>query len=103
MSTNNQTRKAYRAIGHKLHPIVTVKELSKGVCNEVARALDDHELIKVKVLAADRDEKKALIAALCDQLGAELIQSAGHVALIYRAAAQPNPALSNLLRHPTSA
>jgi RNA-binding protein len=99
MSTDNQTRKAYRAIGHKLHPIVTVKELSKGVCSELARALDDHELIKIKVLAADRDEKKALIDSVCAELGAELIQTAGHVALIYRAAQRPNPALSNLQRH----
>jgi RNA-binding protein len=99
MSTDNQTRKTYRAIGHKLHPVVTVKELSDGVCKELQRALDDHELIKIKVLAADRDEKKELIEALCQRLGAELIQVAGHVALIFRAAQRPNPALSNLQRH----
>jgi RNA-binding protein len=99
MSTANQTRKAYRAIGHKLHPIVTVKELSEGVCKEISRALDDHELIKIKVLAADREEKKDLIEAVCVRLGAEQIQVAGHVALIYRAAERPNPVLSNLQRH----
>lgn len=99
MSTDNQTRKAYRAIGHKLHPIVTVKELSDGVCKEIARALDDHELIKIRVVAADRDAKKELIEAVCARLGAEQIQVAGHVALIFRAAQRPNPALSNLQRH----
>lgn len=98
MGTDNQTRKRYRAIGHKLHPVVIIKDLTDSVCAELARALDDHELIKVKVLAADRNDKKALIDALCASLGAELIQTAGHVALIHRAALQPNPALSNLLR-----
>jgi len=98
MSTDNQTRKAFRAIGHKLHPIVTVKELSPGVCKELERALDDHELIKIKLVTADRDSKKELIAETCKRLGAEQIQVAGHVALIFRAAARPNPALSNLQR-----
>ena len=99
MSTDNQTRKAYRAIGHKLHPVVIVKDLSDAVCKELGRALDDHELIKIKVLAADRTEKKELIEAVCTRLGAEQIQVAGHVALIFRAAQRPNPALSNMQRH----
>lgn len=99
MSLDNQTRKTYRAIGHKLNPVVIVKELSDGVCKELTRALDDHELIKIRVLAADREEKAALIDGICSQLGAELVQTAGHVALIFRAAAHPNPALSNLQRH----
>lgn len=98
-TTDNQTRKAYRAIGHKLHPIVTVKEASDGVCKEIDRALNDHELIKIRVLAADREEKKALIEAVCERLGAEQIQVAGHVALIFRPAQRPNPVLSNLQRH----
>lgn len=99
MSLDNQTRKAYRSIGHKLHPVVTVKDLSASVSAEIERALNDHELIKIKIMAEDRDAKKVLIDEVCRKVGAELIQVAGHVALIFRAAHKPNPALSNLERH----
>lgn len=99
MSSSNQTRKLYRSIGHKLHPLVIVKELSENVSAEIERALNDHELIKIRVLAADRELKKILIDTICKKHKAELIQVAGHVALILRAAKKPNPALSNLQRY----
>lgn len=99
MSSDNQSRKRYRSIGHKLNPVVTVKEFSEGVKAEIDRALSDHELIKIKVLAEDREQKKTLLDRICTELNAELIQQTGHVALILRPAKKPNPALSNLQRH----
>lgn len=100
MPTDNATRRQYRAIGHKLNPVVIVsKGLSENVLKEIGRALDDHELIKVRVLAADRDEKAALIAQICTATGAELIQTSGHVALLLRRALKVKPELSNLERH----
>lgn len=99
MRLDNQTRKTFRSIGHKLHPLVVVKSLTATVSAEIDRALADHELIKIRVLAADREEKKALISTICATLGAELIQLAGHVALLYRGAAKPDPQLSNVMRH----
>jgi len=102
MNSSNQTRKTYRSIGHKLHPLVIVKELNANVSAEIDRALNDHELIKIRILAADRELKKILLDNVCKKLNAELIQVAGHVALIFRAARKPNPALSNLQRHAKS-
>lgn len=102
MSLDNQTRKSFRSIGHQLHPLVIVKSLSANVNAEIDRALTDHELIKIKVLAEEREEKKALITTICKKHKAELVQLAGHVALLYRPAAKPNPQLSNLLRHKSS-
>jgi RNA-binding protein YhbY len=45
-----QQKKHYRAIGHILDPIVTIagKGLSETVVTELNRALDDHELIKIR-------------------------------------------------------
>jgi RNA-binding protein len=93
-------QRQWRAIGHKLHPVVTVagNGLTEGVLEELERALNDHELIKVKIAAGDRDERRAVIEALCSATGAELVQAIGNVALIVRRSAQPNPKLSNLLR-----
>lgn len=100
MSLSPAQKKQFRTIGHSLNPIVTVaaKGLSEGVQLEIDRALEDHELIKVKFAVGDRDVKRTLIKTLCDQVQAELVQEIGNIALIYRAALEPNPKLSNLQR-----
>ncbi|MEN1927719.1 ribosome assembly RNA-binding protein YhbY [Luteimonas sp. MJ250] len=61
------------------------KGLTDSVVAEVAGALEHHELIKVKVAAADREERDALIDALAARAGATLVQRIGHVAVLYRA------------------
>ncbi|MBS0439225.1 MAG: YhbY family RNA-binding protein, partial [Proteobacteria bacterium] len=50
---------------------------------EFSNALDQHELVKVK-LGDDRDERKAHIAELGEGAKAELVQSIGRVACFYR-------------------
>ena len=100
MSLSTKQIKQFRAIGHRLKPVVTVSGgLGDNVLAETARALSDHELIKVKINAEDRELKKLLVEELCAQSGAELVQLIGNVALIYRPARTPDPRLSNLLRH----
>jgi len=100
MKAENVRRKQLRAIGHRLNPVVIVSNgFTDGVAAEIDRALSDHELIKVRINAADRAEKQELTAEICKKLDAELIQMAGHIALIFRAALKPKPELSNLLRH----
>lgn len=93
-------KKHFRSLGHKLNPIVTVADrgLTEGVDNELERALEDHELIKVKLAFGDPKARKALAEELCLRHKAELVQSIGKMILIYRAAKKPNPRLSNLLR-----
>ena len=93
-------KKALRALGHNLKPVVTVadKGLTEGVMEELSRALNDHELIKVKLAVNDRDVRRELIAELCQQSKAELVQEIGKIALIFRKAGKPNAKLSNLLR-----
>jgi RNA-binding protein len=93
-------RKRFRAIGHTLGPVVTIagNGLSESVKQEVNRALSDHELIKIKVIADNRVERKAIIARLTSDNEALLVQSIGSIALVYRPAPKPNPALSNILR-----
>ena len=98
MTISNTARKLYRAIGHNLHPIVTIaqKGLSKNIRLELERALTDHELIKIKLIAADRDAKKALIAIICQEFKSECVQSIGHTALLYRKAKKHDGKLSNI-------
>ena len=100
MSLSNADKKRYRQIGHGLNPVVTIaqKGLSDNIREELERALTEHELIKVKIIA-DRDEKKALTGQICTDFKAECVQSIGHVILLFRAAKKPDPKLSNLARH----
>ena len=98
MSLTTEQKKRFRTQGHTLNPIVMVagKGLSENVQLEVDRALEDHELIKVKFAVGDRDLKKQLIQELISIVEAELIQEVGNIALMYRASEEPNPKLSNL-------
>ncbi len=98
MSLDTDTKKRYRTIGHELKPVVTVagKGLSEGVLAELQRALDDHELIKVKLAMEDREERKQMIDELCTQTGAELVQTIGKVVLVFRAARKPKLTTSNV-------
>ena len=89
-----------RAIGHKLKPVVTVagKGLTENVLAEVERALNDHELIKVRLSVGDRITRHAITQELCASTGAQLVQSIGNIVLLLRRARKPDPKLSNLIR-----
>lgn len=101
MSLSAEQRREFRAIAHNLKPVVIIGDngLSEGLQGELERALNDHELIKVKVANPDREARQAAIQAVCETSGAELVQTIGKIAVILRRAKQPNPKLSNLLRN----
>jgi RNA-binding protein len=100
MPLDQARKKQLRTIGHQLRPIVMVSErgVSEGVSLELERALEDHELIKVKLAVADPAGRRELATAICEQHRAELVQAVGKIILLYRAAKKPDPRLSNLLR-----
>lgn len=86
MLTETQ-KKHLRRLGHDRKPIVLAGRsgLGAALVAELDRALTDHELVKVRVRAADRGERDALLGELASATGAELVQRIGHVALFYRA------------------
>ena len=90
-----------RALAHKLRPVVTVagKGLSSTVLEELDRALKDHELIKVKVAVGDREQRELVIAEVCEQSNAVLVQRIGNIATLLRANPQADPKKSNLHRY----
>ena len=85
MSLKASQKKNLRGQAHHLKPLVTVadKGLSETVIAEIERALNDHELIKVK-LRGDRDVRKAWAENISRQCKAELIQSIGQIACFYK-------------------
>jgi len=96
----NFNLKQLRAIGHKLEPVVTVagNGLSDTVVSEIDRALEQHELIKIKLAVGGREARAAVCHKLCEQTRAEVVQSIGNIVVVVRRAAQPDPKLSNLIR-----
>ena len=101
MKLATQDKKRFRTIAHNLSPVVTIaqKGLTESVNDEIERALSEHELIKIKIFAADREARRDLTLQICETTKAELIQSIGNIAVLFRASEQPNPKLSNLLRN----
>ena len=96
-----QERKRLRQLGHALNPVVMIggQGLTENVIEETNRALNDHELIKVKVVAEDREARAALIAEIAQVTAAETVQTIGKIVLLYKKAAKQNAKLSNLVRH----
>lgn len=96
-----KTRKRLKQIAHHLDPVIAVGDhgLSASVLAETERALTDHELIKVKLHSADRDERASLGRGLATHCSATVVQKIGKVIVLFRANPQPKPALSNLSRY----
>lgn len=83
--TSAQTR-FLRGQAHDLKAMLQVggKGITEALVAEVDLALEHHELIKVKVGAADRDARDAMIDDLIGRTGAALVQRIGHTAVLYR-------------------
>lgn len=96
----SQDIRQLRAIAHKLKPVVTIagNGLSEGVIAELERALNDHELIKIKLAVGSREARSQVADEICDQLRAEVVQRIGNILVILRRAEKPDPRLSNLIR-----
>lgn len=83
---NERQKKHLRGLGHALHPLVGVGQhgLTDGVVAELDRALTDHELVKVRVRAADRAGRDEALTSLAERTKSALVARVGHVGLYFR-------------------
>jgi RNA-binding protein len=83
--TSSQTR-FLRGQAHDLKALLQTggKGVSEAFLAELDLALEQHELIKVKVSGEDREARKTLIASIIEGSGAALVQYIGHTAVLYR-------------------
>jgi len=86
MPLSSQQVRKLRGLAHALKVIVIVggNGLTENVRHEIDDALTRHELLKVRVNAEDREQRDVLIAQICEQSDATLVQRIGHVAVLYR-------------------
>lgn len=75
-----------RGLAHPLKPVLLMggKGVTAGVLKELEQALDDHELIKVKLSGGDRTARAADLAKLVESSHAEAVQTIGHIAVLFR-------------------
>ena len=83
--SSSQTR-YLRGLAHPLKPVLLLggKGVTAGVLKELEQALDDHELIKVRLSGEDRAARSVEIAKLVESSHAETVQTIGRIAVLYR-------------------
>ncbi len=86
LTLSDRQRHYLRGLAHPLKPVIRLGNagLTEAVASETARALKDHELIKVKAPGGDREARDALFADLSHRTGSALVYRIGNVAVLYR-------------------
>lgn len=82
---NSEQLKQLKTQAHALKPVIMIGNagLTDAVSHEIELALDTHELLKIKI-RAERDQRKIIQQAICQNTQAELVQSIGQIMVIYR-------------------
>jgi RNA-binding protein len=86
MTLTPKQKQQLKAKAHQLKPVVMLgnQGFSAAVQKEMDRALNDHELIKIRIAEKDRDARRELLAEICTTCEAELVQTIGQVGVLYR-------------------
>ena len=77
---------ALRAQAHNLNPVVMIGQhgLTESVIKETDAALNAHELIKVRILGDDRENRLAMCKALSESVNGHFIQNIGKLLILWR-------------------
>ena len=86
MNLTGKQKNYLRGVAHSMNPIVMIgaKGLTDAVLKEVEIALDQHELIKIKLPVNSKAEKTALLTQITESTGSEAVQIIGRIGVIYR-------------------
>jgi RNA-binding protein len=98
MTLTGKQKNYLRGIAHNLNPVVMIggKGLTDAVMSEIELALDQHELIKIKLPSNGKAEKVALLAQITGRSESEPVQLIGRVGVMYRAGKEPKIALPSI-------
>lgn len=86
MNLKPAQKRYLRGQAHHLKPVLQsgAKGVTDAFIAEVGVALDQHELIKLKLAAGDREERATMIEQVTAATGASLVQSIGHTVILFR-------------------
>ena len=88
---NPAQKRFLSAKAHSLSAVVIIGRngLTSSVINEIDTALKSHELIKIRVASGEKDEREAMLEALCAALHADPVRHVGKILVVYRRAEKP--------------
>lgn len=86
MTISPSQKRYLRGLAHSLSPVILLgqKGVSPSLIAELKLALDHHELLKVRLSGADKEERAAQLGALVEASGAEIVQLIGHTASLWK-------------------
>lgn len=85
MPLTGKQRRALRAKGHHMEPVVIVGQsgVTEGILGALTQALEDHELIKVKINEGPESRQEAA-EKMAEGTSSELVQLLGRTALLFK-------------------
>ena len=85
-NTHTTLKKHLKSQSHPLKPVVMIgaSGLTDGVHQELERALDDRELIKIRISHKDREYRNEITDQIVQEHDADLINKIGQIIVIYR-------------------
>ena len=91
MAVNDKQKRYLKGLAHPLKPVVMIgnKGLTDNVLAEIDNALNQHELIKVRVSGLEKADRVTMVEEITLKSSANLIVIIGHIAVLYRAAKEP--------------
>lgn len=91
-SLSQKQRKHLKGLAHHLDPVVTIGKhgITEPVIREIELTLDAHELIKIRLISDDRDERRDQLAKLSALTDSHLVQVIGKLGVFYRTSDEPS-------------
>lgn len=85
-SLTGKQNRFLRGLGHHLNPVVLVGKdaISQGLIDSVEEALNQHELIKIKLQEGCLLDRKEVASQLSEQTDSAVVQILGRTILLYR-------------------
>jgi RNA-binding protein len=82
----NPQKRYLKSLAHDLRPVILVgaKGVSASLLSELDAALEQHELVKVKISAEDRETRDSWIASMVEGSQAGLVTRIGNIAVMFR-------------------
>ncbi|MGC4064511.1 MAG: YhbY family RNA-binding protein [Polyangiaceae bacterium] len=86
LTLTGRQRTFRRGLAHNLDPVLQLGKsgASRALLSELGRALDSHELIKVRVLRECPEELDEIVATIEKQLKANVVGKLGRILVLYR-------------------
>lgn len=83
---STKARRHLKALAHGLRPVVRVgsEGITESLCRATSIALEDHELIKVRLGPGYEGDRKQAARALAEATDAHVAQVIGRVIVLYR-------------------